>query len=245
MFAIAKRELFSLFQTPLAWLLLAVTQAVLAYVFLRLLQAFAQAQGQLQGLPGAPGVTRMVAMPLLETCAFVMMVLVPLLTMRAFAEEERARTLVLLLSAPVSAAAIVMGKFLGVAAFLGIIVGLTLLMPASLAVGTNLDFGQLSAGLLGLLLITGLFAALGLFVSSMTVQPAMAGAGAFGMTLMLWMLDWGVERASLFEYLSVLHHFRTFLRGLISTADLGYFLVGIALFLYLTTSRIAARRSPV
>ena len=81
-------------------------------LFLRLLQAFADSQGRLQGLSGAPGLTRLVAMPLFEVAAFVMMLVVPLITMRLVAEERRTGTLVLLLGSPVSSTGIVIGKFL-------------------------------------------------------------------------------------------------------------------------------------
>ena len=96
MLAIAGRELRSLFYSPLAWLVLAATQVILAYSFLRLLQAFADNLGRLQSVPGAPGLTRLVAMPLLEVTGFILMLVVPLLTMRSFAEERRAGTLTLL-----------------------------------------------------------------------------------------------------------------------------------------------------
>jgi ABC-2 type transport system permease protein len=245
MLAIAKREFASLFASPLAWITLAVAQCLLAYIFLRLLQAFAQTQGQLQGLPGAPGLTRLVAMPLFETCAFILMVLVPLLTMRLIAEERRARTLALLLSAPVTSAGIVLGKLLGALAFLLILIALTVAMPLSLTVGTSLDFGQLGAGIVGLVLVATMFTAIGIYMSTLTSQPPMAAVGAFGTTLLLWMLDWGADRASLFEYLSVLHHFRALLRGLFDTQDIAYFLIVSIGFLYLSTRRISALRSPL
>ena len=245
MLAIFRRELTSLFTSPLAWITLALAQGLLAYVFLRLLQAFARTQGQLQGLPGAPGLSRLVAMPLFETCAFMLMVIVPMFTMRLFAEERRARTLALLLSAPVSSTAIVLGKYLGAIAFCLILISMTVAMPLALTLGTALDYGQLFAGALGLTLIAALFSAIGLFMSTLTTQPTMAAIGAFGTTLLLWILDWGADRAGLFAYLSVLQHFRALLRGLIDTQDVAYFLILTFACLYLAVRRINALKSPL
>ena len=231
--------------TPLAWVLLGVAQFLLAYVFLRLLQAFGETQGQLQALPGAPGVTRLVAMPLFETCAFVLMLLVPILTMRSLAEERRAQTMALLLSAPVSAAEIVLGKYLGVLGFVLIVVALCAVMPISLYAGTTLDHGQLLAGLMGLILVASTFVAVGLLASALSTQPAMAAALAFAILALLWMLDWGADRAGVFSYLSVLSHLRVLLRGIVDTAYIAYFLVLGGGCLYFATRRIEMLRSPI
>jgi ABC-2 type transport system permease protein len=245
MLAIAMRELRSLFLTPLAWVLLSVAEFLLAYVFLRLLQAFGQTQGQLQALPGAPGVTRLVAMPLFETCAFILMLLVPILTMRALAQERHTQTLTLLLSAPVSAMDIVLGKYLGVLGFVLIVVALAVLMPVTLYAGTTLDHGQLLAGILGLVLVAGTFVAVGMLASALSTQPAMAAALAFAILALLWMLDWGAERSGLFSYLSVLTHLRVLLRGIVDTQDIMYFLILSGGCVYFSARRIETLRSPL
>ena len=152
-FTIAARELRSLFLSPLAWTLLAVAQGLLAWIFLILMNDFRELQGRLVGLDNAPGVTDLVAAPLLRVAAWVLLLLTPLLTMRLFSEERRSRTLDLLLAAPVGASAIVLGKYLGVLTFLLSGVALVALMPLSLAAGATLDFGKLLAGLLGLSLL--------------------------------------------------------------------------------------------
>ena len=244
MWAIARRELRALFVTPLAWIVLGIVQALLGYTFLRLLQAFVQTQGQLQGLPGAPGLARLVAMPLFETCAFVLMLVVPVITMRMIAEERRAATLPLLLGAPVSTARIILGKYLAALAFTLCLVALCGLMPAMLLLGAPLDLGQLAAGLVGLALVAAMFTAAGLFVSTLTSQPPMAAAATFGLLLLLWMLDWGGERAGVLQYLSVLHHFRALQRGLFDTADIAFFVLAAIAFLVLAARRIHTIRSP-
>src|SRR5690606_20858052 len=144
------------------------------------LEQFQLVQPQLIAADGAPGVTDIVAVPVLATATSLLLLIVPLLTMRVFAEERRSGTLMLLRSSPVSAAQIVLGKYLGLVAMLAVLVAMVVLMPVSLALGTTLDWGKLAAATLGLMLMVSAFAAAGLFLSSLTRQPMLAAVAAFG-----------------------------------------------------------------
>lgn len=108
---IATHELRRLFLSPLAWTLLAVNEALLAWVFIILVNDFQNTRGRLAALEHAPGVTDLVVAPLFRVAAWGLLLLTPLLTMRLFSEEQRTGTLDLLLSAPVSATQIVLGKY--------------------------------------------------------------------------------------------------------------------------------------
>lgn len=244
---IAGRELRSLFFSPLAWTVLAVLQVIMAYVFLVQVEVFLQWQPRLPGLPDAPGLTEIVVAPLLRTAGIVLLLVVPLLTMRLVSEERRSRTLALLLSAPVSMSEIVIGKFVGVMGFLACMVGLIALMPLSLLWGGNLDMGLFAAGLLGLLLMVGSFASAGLFLSTLTAQPTIAGVSTFGLLLLLWILNWAGTTENegaggLFAYLSLLPHFDALLKGAFNTADVVYYLLFITTFLALGIRRLDAER---
>ena len=149
-FTIAGRELRSLFLSPLAWSILAVTLFILAYLFLTQIETYLSLQPRLAAIEGAPGVADIVIAPLFADAAMVLLLITPLITMRTISEERRNRTLSLLFSAPVSMTEIVLGKYLGVLSFFLILLGLLTLMPLSLLVGTDLDVGKLAAGLLGL-----------------------------------------------------------------------------------------------
>ncbi len=242
MFAIAARELRGLFLSPLAWTLLAVVQGLLAWIFLLLVDDFRNVQGRLIGLENAPGVTDLVAAPLFRVAAWCLLVLTPLLTMRLFSEERRSRTLDLLLSAPVGTSAIVLGKYLGVLAFLWGATALIAAMPLSLALGASLDFGKLLAGLLGLSLLVASFAATGLYMSTLTAQPVVAAVSTLGLLLFLCIVDaanLGRETAgSLFGYLSLLRHYDALLLGLFDSADVAYYLLFVAAFLGLAIRRL-------
>jgi len=247
-FTIAAREIRSLFLSPLAWAILAVTLFILAYLFLSQIEAYLLLQPRLAALQGAPGVSDIVVAPLFANAAVVLLLIAPLVTMRTLSEERRSRTLSLLLSAPVSMTEIILGKYLGVLAFFLILIGMLALMPLSLLAGTDLDLGKLAAGLLGLTLVVAAFAAIGLFMSSLTEQPTVAAVTTFGLLLLLWILDWagnsGMDTSNLLAYLSMLRHYEPLLKGLFSSSDVVYYLLVTTLFLGFSIRRLDATRLP-
>lgn len=244
-FTIAWRELRTLFLSPLAWAILAVIQLILGFLFLARIEIVQIYAGQLAAMEDAPGVTQIIVPELLGTAAIVLLLIVPMLTMRLFAEERRNKTLTLLLSAPVSMTEIVLGKYLGALGFLGVVLAMIGLMPLSLLLGGALDVGLLFSGLLGLALVLASFTAVGLFVSTMTQHPAVAAIASFGALLLFWILDWsgqGTQSGSVFAWLSLFNHYRPFLEGLFNSADALYHLLLIATFLVLGIRRLDAAR---
>lgn len=247
-FTIAARELRSMFLSPLAWSILAVVQLITGYMFLINIDGFRQVQPRLAGLEGAPGLTDLVIAPLLGSAAVVLLLVVPLLTMRLISEERRSHTLSLLLSAPLSMTQIVLGKYLGLLGFLLLMLGMIALMPLALLFGGKIDGGQFAAGLLGLALLLASFAAVGLFMSTLTSQPTVAAISTFGVLLLLWILDWaGAAQAQqtpseLFTYLSLVNHYEALLRGVFRSSDIVYYLLFILTFLVLSIRRLDAHR---
>lgn len=242
-FAVARKELRALFGSPLAWSVLAVLQALLAYIFLGQLDAYLSLQPRLTQIANPPGVTEMVAAPLFSAAALVLLMAVPLLSMRLVAGERRDRTLVFLLSAPLTLTEIVAGKFFGLLLFLATVATLPLLMALSLYAGGTLDLGLILTNFLGLLLLAAAFAALGLFLSSLTASPTVAGIASLGAFLGLWVINMAVsDPDSALNTLSLLKHFESFNRGLIDTADIAYFLLFTALFLAFTVRRLDNER---
>lgn len=244
---IGARELRSLFLSPLAWSILAVVQLILAYIFLAQTEQFLQYQSRLAGMQGAPGLTEIVVIPVFRVTAVVLLLVTPLLTMRLVSEERRNRTLALLLSAPVSMTEIILGKYLGIMAFLLCMLALISLMPLSLLTGGSLDFGLMLSGLFGLMLVTASFAAAGLFLSTMTEQPTVAAISTFGLLLLLWILDWagstGTEdKDAVLAYLSLLTHYDALLKGVVNTKDIVYYLLFTVTFLVMSIRRLDAER---
>lgn len=238
-FTIAAKELKTLFSSPLAWIILAGLQFILAYFFLIRIDAFLAVQSQLVVFANPPGLTELVVAPLFGYGALVLMLAVPLLSMRLIAEERRNQTLALFLSAPVSITEIVLGKFVGLMAFLVLFIGLNTLMSLSLYAGATIDLGMLAGNLLGLFLLAASFASLGLFISSLTAHPIIAALGSLGALLALWVVNLAArDPDSWLHTLSLLKHFESFNRGLISTADIGYLVLFTIFFLVLTIRRL-------
>jgi len=246
-FTLAKRELRSLFLSPLAWAILATVQFILSYLFMSQLQEFLLIQSKLASIENAPGVTELVIVPLYGSAAFIMMLVTPLLTMRLISEERRNRSLALLISAPISMSEIIIGKYLGMLGFAAIMIFMMTLMPLSLYIGGSIDAGLLFTIVLGISLLIASFMALGLYMSSLTTQPTIAAMSTFGMLIMLWIIDWAGGKADatasgLLEYLSMLRHFEAFSKGIFSSSDFVYYILFISLFLILSIRRLDGDR---
>ena len=246
-FTIAARELRSMFLSPLAWAILAVVQLILAYMYLVQIDFFMQIQPRLPGLDNAPGVTDVVVAPLFGNSAIVLLLVVPLVTMRLVSDERRNQTLSLLFSAPLSMTEIILGKFVGVLGFLFIMLLLIALMPLALLTGGSLDAGVVLSGLLGLALLIASFAAVGLCMSTLTTQPTIAAISTFGVLLLLWIVDWAGrgrsgESGDIFGYISILRHYEPLLRGIFNSSDIIYYLLFIFTFIILSIRRLDAER---
>lgn len=243
---IARKELQSLFFAPLAWTVLGIVQFIMAWMFLLQLDSFALVQSEYAARQLAPpGVGDLIVAPLFSTASIVMLLVMPLLTMRLIAEEKRSGTLALLRAAPVSAMGIVLGKFLAMLVYIAIQVALVAVMPLSLAIGTDLDGGRLLASALGLFLMLAAFTSAGLFMSALTRQPVVAAMSTFGLLLLLWLVNAANDSGSnhgVADWLSLLTHYQALLRGMFATGDVIYYLVFMAAFLAFTARRLDTER---
>ena len=251
-FTIARKELKSLFASPLAWMVLTAISLITGYAFLKRLDDFLQIQPQLVQLASPPGVTELVVAPLYATTAIVMLFASPLLGMRLIAEERRNQTMVFLTSAPVSITQIVLGKFLGLMLFLALIALLVTAMPLSLAGSTDLDYGLLGSLTLGLILLAAGFSALSLYISSLTAHPVAAAFGAFAALLLMMLMSeaagdavrargWHVP-AAFVQVFSPLKNFEPLGKGLVDTYAIACSVLLAVVFLVLTVRRLDARR---
>jgi len=240
---IIRKELRMLFISPLAWILLALIQLILTWVFLVRLDAFLEIQSQLMQIANPPGITEIIISPVFAMAAIILLMVTPLLSMRLLAEERRNHTLTLLISAPVSMTDIVIGKFLGLMVFFLVVITLIVALSISLRLGGALDFGLLLSNTLGLLLLTACFSALGLYISSLTAQPVIAAIGTLGVLLGLWMINLAAsETEGWIQHFSLLQHFEQFNQGLIDTLSIAYFILFIVTFLVLTIRRLDGER---
>lgn len=245
---IAGRELRSFFLSPLAWTILAIIVAIHTYVLLVQIERFTEWLPQLVDVAGAPGLSELVVRPLIKTAGFVLLLVVPAITMHLIAEERRSGTIDLLLTSPVSMTEIVIGKYLGVMGYLLSLVAAVGILPLLLLAGGTLDIGLYLACMLALSLLLAALGAAGLFVSTLTRHPAIAAIGSLALLLMLWILDWagGTDASGLggvLAYLALSTHFDAMLNGLVDTYDITYFVLLAVGFLCLSIERLDAYRS--
>lgn len=242
--SIAQNEIRRMFLSPLAWTVLALVQFLLAVFLFMLLSQYLE----LSGMSRARGLTETVIVGMLQIAGNLVLLITPFMTMRLFSEEQRSGSIKLLLSAPVSLTQIVIGKYLGVFGFLLLMLAMIALMPLALRLGTPLDMGLLAAALTGLCLLMMALSAIGLFISSLTQQPAVAAIGTFGVSFVMWIIhiaaNTGNEKlAMVFSYLSLLKHYENLLTGLFSTADVFYFILLSVTFIALSIWRLDAIRT--
>jgi len=190
---------------------------------------------------------QMVFRPLFGVLAIVLLLLVPLLTMRLLAEEKRSGTAELLFTYPLTDWAVIWGKFLSALLVYIILLAFTLVYALVFATITRLDWGSLFAGYLGLILLGGACLALGLFASSLTENQIIAAVVSFALLLLFWIIGWiqdiesgGLGRMS--QFLSLMEHCDNFSRGVIDTRDLIYNFSFIYFFLFLTKRQLESRR---
>jgi len=177
----------------------------------------------------------------------LLIVLVPLLTMRLFAEERKLGTLELLWTYPVRDVEIIAGKFVACLAIVTAMIAATVLHPLMVSRFYPVAVGPLVAGYLGLWLLAAAFVACGLAVSALTESQLVAGAATYRLLLFFWVVTWNeaavndVTRRLLVPF-SLFDRFHPFTRGAVDTQNVTYLVLFTLAFLALTFFALDARR---
>ncbi len=171
---------------------------------------------------------------------FAVLLVAPLLTMRAFSEEKRAGTIELLLTAPVTDAQVVIAKFLGAwLAYLSLW-GCTFIFFLLLRRHIAFDWGPVGAGYLGTVLLGAVLIAVGILASSLTRNQIIAAVLSFVAIILLFsvgLLDVFLrdpESSKAIQYLSLMEHLRDFSKGIVDTRPVVFYLSLTAIGLFLT-----------
>ncbi len=222
--AVTRKELYSYLVSPMAYVVTAVFLLVNGFIFFLIIAS-----------PSAEASLR----PLLPTTAFLLLLIIPVLTMRLLAEEKSTGTIELLMTFPVSDSHVVWGKFLAT-----YLVYLLMLLPTLVYVGVikaygNSEWGPLITAYVGLVLLGGAFIAVGMLSSSLARNQIVAGVVGIGVLLLLWVLGaaagvLGPRLSSIVAYLSLNDHFQNFGQGVIDLKDVVFYLSFIAGALFLT-----------
>lgn len=248
--AIYFRELRAYFHSPIAYVLWVGFLLLTGYFFYSGTMYYAMASLQTMQSPmggGGLSLGDMLVAPLLGNMSVLLMLITPLLTMRLLSEEKRSGTLELLLSYPLGDLAVVLGKFLAALSMLALILAPTLLHMLILTWLAPVHWPGLLLGYLGLLLLGGSFAALGLLASACTENQIVAAVTAFAGLLFLWVLRWsgglaGPAWGPWVEFISLSLHFENMAKGLLDTADLAYFILFMGFFLLASLRVLEAKR---
>jgi ABC-2 type transport system permease protein len=246
---IFKKELKSYFASPIAYLLLAIFAVIFGFFFYSATRIFVLQGMQMQMMGrGMPmDVNEYVIRPLLSNASVIGLFLIPMITMRLYAEEKRSGTIELLMTSPVRDLEIVLGKWLAALVLYLSILGISGINIAILYTFGHPDPKPILVGYLGLLLQGGCLLAIGIFISTMTKNQIIAGGATFAVCLMLWVLDWVSAYdqsawAKVVSYLSVVTHFEPFSKGVIDSKDVIFYLSMIFFGLFLTTRSVESLR---
>jgi len=249
--AIAHKELKSYFASPIAYIVIGFWALLYGYFFVALLNYFVRQSMQMgqfgmQG-PQAMNVNQQLIRPLLQNVLILILFLMPMVTMRSYAEEKRSGTIELLLTSPLTDFQIIMGKFLGAMALYAAMLAVTLIHVGLLFIYGRPEWKPLVTAYLGLLLMGGCFISVGLFISSLTKNQIVAGMVTFAVFLMLWIITWigsfsGPTIDKLTQYLSIVDHYDDFGKGVIDTTHLIYYVSFITFGLFLTAKAVDSER---
>jgi len=248
--AIADKELRSYFSSPIAYIVIGLFALLFGYFFVAILAFFVRqsmSMGQMQMGPQSVNVNQQLIRPLLQNVTILDLFLLPMVTMRLYAEEKRSGTIELLLTSPLTDLQIVMGKFLGALALYLVMLAVSLIPVATLFIYGNPEWRPLVTAYLGLVLLGGCFISLGLFISSLTKNQIVAAVVTFAAFLFLWVITWigsfsGPTMDKLTGYLSIIDHLDDFLKGVIDTTHLVYYLSFITFGLFLTAKAVDTER---
>jgi len=231
----------SLLRSAQTWIIAGVLAVLFAFLFLQALETFLEMQPTLALQDHPTGVSGFLSVRYLAPLVVIFALVAPLLAMKSFSDEYRQHTLALWQSSPVSNAALVIGKFLGVYAVVILLILMACIMPMLLRVFVPLDLGVLSSSALGLALAASSFVAIGLFFSSLTQHAILAVATSVVLLVVLWLIGSSTNLALLKPF-AIPTHVAGFFQGFISSADVLYFLIITLLFIALTIVRLDALR---
>lgn len=249
--AVIAKELRGYFVSPIVYVVGSVFLLIfglLSYLYIVFAGAQAVQLMQMQGGMAQINLNDLVFRNLFASMRFVLLIILPILTMRLFAEERKLRTFEFLMTSPIRINDIVAGKFVSaLLIYLGLL-GMTGLVPTVLMLFSDFDWGPVLTGYLGMAFLGALFLAVGLFASALTENQIVAAFVGFGILLTVWLvaglgaLLGDTTMGHIVSYISFMEHYDRLVNGLIDTSDLVYFASGLALMLFLTHQVVDSAR---
>ncbi len=250
--AIYKKELRSYFYSPLAYVMYVLFLVVTAVFFNMYFSAYvnySQTAMMNRQMGGLPNYTEMVLLGVTNVMTFILLFVVPMLSMRLFAEEKKLGTFELLFTYPIKDSEVMLGKFFAALTVLFGMLILTLLYPllSYIVVKDQTYLPAVFASYLGVLFVSAAFLSLGIFASSLTENQIVAGMISFTSLLVLWMIGFVSDihpglLGQICNEISVYAHFDEFSKGVINTGHAAYYILFCCFFLFLTLRFLEAHR---
>ncbi len=244
---LAEKELRISFVTPLAYVVMAGFLLLSGFFFFTLLQEYNSQLSQSAMLRElCPSLNELVIEQYYHVLEIVLIFIIPILTMRAISEEKQHGTFELLVTSPLNSTQIVLGKFLGICGVVLAMLGLSFAFPMVLIVFSDPEVAPILVGFLGLVLYATSFVAIGLAVSAFTKSQTIAGIVSLVLLLLLSVLDAPAAKldgysAAVFTYLDPSTHLDFLFRGVLTGADLFYFLSITLLGLFIANRILEAQ----
>jgi len=243
------KEMYRIFASPIFYVVAFIFLALAGYFFYSAVAYYSLLSfqaGRNPFLGQQLNLGEMVLEPFFGSIGIVLLLMVPLITMRLFAEEKKTGTVELLLTYPISDRGAVLGKFTAALSVVALILTGTLPAMVVLSAFTTLPWATIFSGYLGLVLMSSAFVSLGVLASSLTQNQIVAAAITFGALLLLWIIGWaqtlaGQEVGSVFVYLSLLSHFESFTKGVLDSRDILYYGLFVTIFLFATLRVLESR----
>jgi len=246
---ICQKELRSYFVSPIGYAVIALFAIIFGLGFYVVAHDFVQYmfRAQMTGGGATLNVNEQIIRPILGFAGTVSLFLIPMITMRLFAEEKRNGTIELLLTSPVEDIGIVLGKWFGALVLYVRALGTSLLGMALLFAWGKPDWKPVVVAYLGLILQGACLLALGTFVSLLTSNQIVAGGITFFGSLMLYMLSWFTNFddsrfSKVLNYLSIITHMENFSKGIVDLKDVVFYLSFIFLALFLILRQMESLR---
>ena len=247
---ITRRDLGSFFNSPVFYVITTVFLIIYSFIFFNILNFFSfqslQA-GQLQAMGMSLNLNEMVVEPSLQNMSVILLMIIPVITMRSFAEEKKTKTFRLLLSSPLPLREIVLGKFLACMVVVTVMILISSYSIGFLFLLGEPELGPVITGYAGVVLMAGCYVSVGVFASSLTDNQIVAAVLTFGFSLFMWVIGWGAQAAGetmgqVLQFLSIVDHMERFLKGIVDTSDLVYYLSFILLSLFLCNRVLDSNR---
>lgn len=229
--AIYKRELKGYFTSPIGYVILAIFYVFASFFFSILFESGTSDQTQL-----------------FSSMFVIVLIVIPLLTMRIFSEDKRQKTDQLLYTAPVSLTSVVIGKYLAAMTVFGIALGITVIFQIITAFYVTPDWMVYIGNLLGMLLLASAMISIGVFISALTESQLVAAVASFAVSMVLWLIDTIASIINItwvttvVNWISFNGRYNGFTQGTFDYANMIFFLSFTALFLFLTVRVLDRKR---